>query len=152
MFSLRFTIPRKYGEEGRVNIFAHHGHGSGMAPAASVNKMATFANSVEADVYLIGHYTRLAKAHINRMYPLWTKHGAKLLHKDKLVIGTGAFTKSYQEGSMYGRVNRGGYAEQQMMPPATIGAPIIRIRPKERDKIIEGVRYQWFEPEITEES
>ena len=136
---------------GRVNIWTHHGTGSGPSAAAPVAKIE---NSVyaewEADIYIIGHMTKIAAAPKNRVYPIW-EGTAHLSHRKKLLVGSGGFSKAYEENSKQGTVPRGGYVEQGMMKPAVLGCPIIRITPFLERTYIGKKEWQKWLPKLTAE-
>lgn len=114
-----------------VTIWAHHGCGSGMKAHAPLNKLENIAPYWDADVFLIGHMTKMATAPVNRVAPRWHGHGAPdLVHRKIMLVGCGGFSKGYVERAKQGRVPQGGYVEQRMLNPAALGAPIIRITPK----------------------
>ena len=130
---LRFRLS---GEgEMAVCIFAHHGCGGGTTAGAPLNKLEKAAMGFDADIYLMGHTTKSPATSLNRIRPRWGGHGAPdLVHKKLLLVNSGGFNKSYIHGAKQGRVPMGGYAEQGMMNPAHLGAPIIRIEPKIIDR------------------
>lgn len=134
---LQFT-----GGHGRANvvIWAHHGCGGGMKAAAPLNKLENLAPHWEADIFLLGHMTKRATAPIERVIPRWHGQNAPdLVHKEVHLAGCGGFSKGYVVGARQGRVPMGGYVEQRMLNPTSLGAPIIRITPKRRYDI-EGRR------------
>lgn len=121
-----------YGGSSRhaVTLFAHHGSGGGMKAAAPLNKLENVAPYWDADIFLIGHMTKMASAPINRVAPRWSGHGSPdLIHKKILLVGCGGFSKHYVQGAKQGNVQMGNYVEQRMLNPAAIGAPLIYIRP-----------------------
>lgn len=150
---LLFCIP---GGQGRhrlpVTFWAHHGHGGGQKVYAPLMKLE---NQVlpyweGADVFLLGHTTKIATEPINRMSPCWNpgrRAIPELSHRKVLLVGTGGFCKAYVERAMQGRIPRGGYAEKQMLGPAVIGAPLIRIIPR---IVVLNYRATW-QPEISVE-
>jgi len=127
--------PRKYGQRLPVTFWAHHGHGGGQKAYAPLMKLE---NQVlpyweGADVFLMGHTTKMATEPINRVSPCWNpgrRGEPELSHRKVMLVGTGGFSKAYVERAMQGQIPRGGYAEKQMMSPAVIGAPLIRIVPR----------------------
>lgn len=109
-------------------IWAHHGRGSGKAHAP-IMKLENLAPYWDADVFLIGHMTKLATAPLNRIYPSFVGKIGKLRHKRISLVGTGGWSKGYMEGATQGAVPRGGYVERGMMNPVCLGAPLIYFMP-----------------------
>lgn len=117
---------------GRSNVvlWAHHGCGGGMRAGAPLNKLEDMASAFDADVYLMGHTTKQPTVPVERVVPRWHGHGAPdLIHRRLQLVNTGGFSKGYAQGSKQGQVPMGGYVEQRMLKPASLGAPIIRIVP-----------------------
>ncbi len=110
-------------------IWAQHGIGNGVSPAAPVTKLDNVMKAFEADIYLLGHMTKLAHTPTNRIYPSWRGKKPKLHHQTKHLVGCGGFSRGIQVGRRSGQVPRGTYVEQGMMRPTALGAPTIRIRP-----------------------
>lgn len=135
---------------GTVNIWCHHGTGSGVSMASPIQKLEKIASVWDANIYLMGHQTKRASAPILKMYPDWTRFGKahKLRATERHLIGTGGFSRAYQENCKQGNVPRGGYVERGMMTPVVIGAPIIYIEPRIINRDIDGKRHNYFQPEI----
>lgn len=113
-------------EPSGVVIWAHHGNGGGVLPAAQLNKLYHVSAGLQgADVYLIGHSTRLSVARLSRPRPAWEK--MDLTHNDIFLVNTGGFSKSNIVGHHKGRIVRGDYAEQGMMTPSPLAAPLIYV-------------------------
>lgn len=126
---LVFEIANSYGRY-NITIWAHHGCGGGMKTAAPLNKLENIAPYWDADIFLLGHMTKMATAPVNRISPRWHGRGAPdLVHRKIMLVGCGGFSKGYVEKARQGRVPMGGYVEQKMLNPASLGAPIIRIEP-----------------------
>lgn len=120
-----------HGTRGSVVIWCHHGVGGGQTQGAPLNKIATAANSWEgADIFIMGHTCKAPVDKLSRPYPRWHGRGnAELVERTIYLVNSGGFSKSYIVGAKHGRVPRGGYAEQGMMRPVTLGAPFIKINP-----------------------
>ncbi|HYE89543.1 MAG TPA: hypothetical protein VEA38_00930 [Terriglobales bacterium] len=133
-----------------VALWVHHGCGGGMTDGAPLTRLDRIAARFEgADVFAMGHTTKSPSTRIPKPYPNWhAPGGPKLVHRDALLVNTGGFSKSYVEGSMNGRTPRGGYAEQRMLPPSSVGAPILEIRPHIEDRQTNNVRHRQWAPEI----
>jgi hypothetical protein len=113
-------------EPSGVVLWAHHGQGGGVLPASGLNKMYHVSAGLQgADVYLMGHNTKLATVRLSRPQPNWKK--ANLTHRDTILVNTGGFSRSNVPGSRRGNIPRGDYAEQGMMTPSPLSAPIVYI-------------------------
>jgi hypothetical protein len=114
-----------------LTIYGHHGVGSGILPGVGLNKLYHVASGLQgADVYLMGHNTKLATTPLSRPFPVWDKK-PYLNHKNVYFVNTGGFSKSNMVGHRSGTIARGDYAEQKMMTPSPLSAPIITVRIKE---------------------
>lgn len=115
---------------GTVNVWCHHGAGGGISAASPIQKLESYVyGEWEADIYLMGHMTKISSTPKNRCYPIWDGI-PHLSHRKKILCGTGGFSKAYVEGSRQGQVPRGGYVEKRLMKPVVLGCPIIRIVPR----------------------
>jgi len=113
-----------------VTIYAHHGQGGGVLPAAGINKLYHVSAGLQgADVYLMGHNTKLGAHRLSRPRPEWEGKRPDLRHDDVLLVNTGGFSKSSIVGHKRGQIVRGDYAEQGMMTPSPLSAPLIHIYP-----------------------
>lgn len=111
-----------------VTLWAHHGQGGGQLPSAPLNKLYHVAAGLEgADVYLMGHTTKMPVVRLSRPRPLWDCNPPDLTHRDIFLVNTGGFSRSNVPGSRRGSIPRGDYAEAGMMTPSPLAAPIIHI-------------------------
>lgn len=108
-------------------IWAAHGCGGGMKISAPLNRLENLAPYWHADLFLMGHMTKMPAGPINRIWPDFRTKPPSLEHRKILLVGTGGFAKGYVEGSLQGRVPRGNYVEQRLLSPAALGAPLVRI-------------------------
>lgn len=109
-----------------VTLWAHHGEGGGSTPGASLNRINSVAGGLGgADVYMIGHTTRMSVARLSRPFPDWKKQN--LTHSDIFLVNTGGFSKSNIVGHRHGNIPRGDYAEQRMLTPSPLCAPFIHV-------------------------
>lgn len=124
-----------------VTLWAHHGSGGGMLPSAPLNKLYhVAAGLVGADVYLMGHTTKLSAVRLSRPQPRW-RSTPDLTHRDVMLVNTGGFSRSNVPGSRRGRIPRGDYAEQGMMTPSPLSAPLVHVYPDE-DRAEDRVRVE----------
>lgn len=109
-----------------MDIWAHHGTGSGATQAAPLNKLDKVTGSFDADLFLINHYQRRGAVPKDFLY---ANRKGILRHKTKYLVATGGYMRGYTQGSSQGNVKRGSYVEAGMMPPASLGGVIIKMRP-----------------------
>jgi hypothetical protein len=113
-------------EPSGVVLLAHHGQGNSVLPTGPLNKLYHYSHGfVGADVYLIGHTTKMSVARLSRPTPDWSK--SDLTHSDIFLVNTGGFSKSSIVGHCNGRIPRGEYAEVKMLTPSPLAAPLIYI-------------------------
>jgi len=111
-----------------VTIWAHHGQGGGQLPGAPLNKLYHVAAGLEgADVYLMGHSTKMPTVRLSRPQPRWDCTPPSLVHRDIHLVSTGGFSRSNVPFSRRGNIPRGDYAEQAMFTPSPLSAPLITI-------------------------
>lgn len=110
-------------------LYAHHGVGSGVMPAAGLNKLYHTSHGWGADVFLMGHNTKLAASKLSRPYPVWGKRDSehRLEHNDLVLVNTGGWSKSSIVGQTNGKFPRGDYAEAKMLTPSPLNAPLLYI-------------------------
>lgn len=113
-----------------VTLWAHHGQGGGQLPGAPLNKLYHVAAGLEgADVYLMGHTTKIPAVRLSRPRPDWTTNPPSLTHRDIFLVNTGGFSRSNIPFHRRGSIPRGDYAEAGMMTPSPLSAPLIVIDP-----------------------
>ncbi len=114
-----------------VLIWCHHGVGGATTSGGSINKVEAMVKGFEADIYLIGHDTKKVAAPIDRLEPIFPGHGpARLSHKTRILARTGGFMRTYMVGSKSGNTPRGGYGEQAMYNPSSLGGILVHITPE----------------------
>lgn len=113
-----------------LTLYAHHGAGGGgLLPSGPLNKLYHTASGYEGiDVFLMGHTTKVPCTRLSRPYPVWGPD-PDLRHRDVLLVNTGSFSKSGIVGHKFGNVPRGDYAEQRMLTPSPLSAPVLYARP-----------------------
>src|SRR5579885_3499035 len=113
-------------EPANVVLYCHHGTGSGVLPTSPLNKLYHTAQGwAGVDAYLMGHTTRLSAVRLSRPFP--SADHKDLEHRDVLLVNTGGFCKSSIVGHRQGAIVRGDYAEQKMLTPSPLAAPILVI-------------------------
>lgn len=122
-------------EPSGVVLYAHHGQGNSVLPTGPLNKLYHVAHGLAgADVYMIGHTTKMSVARLSRPVPDWSKRD--LTHNDIFLVNCGGFSKSSIVGHRQGRIPRGEYAEVKMLTPSPLAAPLIYIDGKSTDNRI----------------
>lgn len=121
---------------GSIVIYAHHGQGGGTTAGAALNRVARVIPSFDADVYLMGHHHKVGATPLDHIKAVFPQNGKPhLVHQTKMLVTTGSFLKGLVVDRVDGMVPRGGYAEQGMMNPLTLGAPLVRVRPRWKDGV-----------------
>lgn len=125
------SLTLSFENRGTVILWAHHGMGSGKAHAP-IMKLENLAPYWQADIFLIGHMTKVASAPLNRCYPVFPAKSdiGYQKHRKYYVTGTGGWSKGYMDQSRQGQVPRGGYVERKMLNPVCLGAPLVRLVPQ----------------------
>ncbi len=135
-----------------ITCWVHHGCGGGVKASSPLNKLENILPYWDADLFFIGHSTKQASAPINRVSARWDlRSGPALIHRKILMIGTGSFSKSYIQGAAQGQIPRGGYAEEKMLNPNTLGAPIVYVRPTYETSQQEGKKHSTLSYQISVE-
>lgn len=116
---------------GPVLIWCHHGAGGGGREASVLNKLDQLPARFAGDIFLMGHHHKKGNAPIDYVMPVFDQRGGPhLQYRTKILAGTGGFLKGYIAGNRHGRVPRGNYVEQKMLPPVSLGGVLVRIRPR----------------------
>jgi len=140
-----------------ITLWAHHGCGGGAKAASPAMKLENISPYWDADIFFMGHTSKMVSAPINRITPVWDGKEPFLKHRKILLVGTGGFSKGYIQGSKIKNVPMDGYVGQKMLNPAVLGAPIAKVVPNwsyaGSRKNPEGKRISMTEwqPEITVE-
>jgi hypothetical protein len=132
---LGLAFPTHFGTR-MVEVWAHHGAGGGQKAHAPILKLENMAAYWHADIFLIGHMTKRGAAPIQRTRAVWQTSGPPVLRDQEIhLVGTGGWLKGYPERARVGRTPRGGYVEQKMLTPVSLGAPLIRITPRVHQEV-----------------
>lgn len=135
-----------------ITIFVHHGTGGGGKVHGPLLKLENFAPYWDADIFIMGHATKVCAAPITRVVARWAGPGAPDLVERKIhLVGAGGFFKGYAQGAKQGNVPMGSYVEQKMLAPVSLGAPIIRIAPHIRWTTRERRRHRAWSPDVSVE-
>lgn len=111
-----------------ITVYAHHGIGAGQLPGVGLNRLYHTAAGLQgADIYFLGHNTKMATSRLSRPYPRWDVKPPRLEHRDIWLVNCGGFSKSNVIGHRVGTIPRGDYAEAKMMTPSPLSAPIVTV-------------------------
>jgi UDP-2,3-diacylglucosamine pyrophosphatase LpxH len=102
-----------------LNVYMHHGRGSGRSLGSAARTLESVMNMFEADVYMMGHIHN--KCTIKRPLLRMSKSG-DLVHKERIGAFSGSFLKTYVKGTST-------YPEVGQYPPSELGTVCIRVKP-----------------------
>lgn len=127
----QIRFPRRGASSGSnsLQIWSHHGQGSGVTMTSPLNKLERMMSRFPSvDIFLLGHYSRKAAYPVDALVPVFGKIN-KLKAKRRILAVTGGFMKGYNVGSSRGGRAQGSYVEKAMMPPTNLGGIVLRVRP-----------------------
>lgn len=86
------------GKKHKLDIWAHHGLGSGRSTGSSINNVEKMVDVAEADIYLMGHDHKKHAAKRSKLALM--NYKGRLMLKDKTIVlaRTGSFLKGYEAG------------------------------------------------------
>lgn len=123
--NLKFKREKAHGYS-KVMLWLHHGSGSSQTLAGPLPKLERLAGRwPDVDIFLVAHYHRQLGIPLPKMR--YINH--KWVARDSRLVLTGGWLRGYTEGSTVGARPGGSYVERAMMPPLSIGAPIIHLMP-----------------------
>ena len=135
---LRATFKRDGGTEGHVvtqsiDIWAHHGAGSGVSATSALTKLERYAGYVDSDILIMGHQTKRGYLPKPRFgMSRYTKKGQ--LHLDNRtqhLVAAGGWMEGYHVGKLSRGRPQGSYVEKAMMIPTSLGGMVITLKPNE---------------------
>lgn len=105
-------------------IFAHHGAGHATTPGGKLNKLISFMDSFEADIYFLGHvHDQVGR----RMVVLGADRKCETItQKERLGVISGSYLRTYSEGVT-------SYGEMKGYKPVNLGAAYVGIKPQTRE-------------------
>jgi len=113
-----------------LQIWVHHGRGSGVTQAAPINKLERLASHWEnIDIFLMAHHHKQIMAKIVKLRAKYGRRTARLVEREVSLVGTGGFLRGYVEGSRSKVGPRATYVEEGMLNPLPLGAPVFSITP-----------------------
>lgn len=108
----------------QFRFFVHHGAGFATTAAGKLNKLISFFNSFDADIYMCGHvHDQTGKRDVTIGADTRCK---KLTQRHKLGVISGGYLKTYSEDVT-------GYGEMRGYSPTCLGAARVFITPCEAD-------------------
>jgi hypothetical protein len=119
-----FKFPRKTGKSISLDIFAHHGAGTGQKPHTSLGAIARMAEWADADIILQGHDHKRGALPLNPTLSL-SSNASGALHvkeRQRWVGRTGSYLKAYIDGEANYNVDAGrgpcslGHIRFELMP------------------------------------
>ena len=113
------------GKWGYLRIWCAHGQGSGVTVGSPLNLLHRLSAHFEADVFAIGHYSRLACTAYDRLYD----SGKNIHSRTKVLVVSGAYTRGYTLGRIGANRPEGSYVEKRLLPPTTIGSSVLFVEP-----------------------
>jgi len=128
---LEFDNGKSHTKRPGVDIWCHHGTGSGRKVTSPINLLLDVLDYWEADIYLIGHQHKIIATPLDRLYPHWGQK-PRIVHRTKVLACTGSFLKGYDVGSTRVGTTKpeGTYVEKGMMNPASLGGILLKVRPR----------------------
>ena len=108
-----------------LDIFAHHGKGSGLLVGSGLNNVQKMADIAIADIYLMGDNHQKVLGYSDKLY-LSRDSGHKVMRvkqKKQLFARTGSFLKGYED-------NKASYVTDKLLNPTNLGTIKIEITPK----------------------
>jgi len=113
---LTFVDPaRKGGHHVSVDIFAHHGKGSGMTAGGRLNSVEKLSQIADADIYLMGDNHARGVIPLGEKLRIVESNGDLSLRSRKSWIGrTGSFLRAYVHGES-------SYVVDRALQPASLG-------------------------------
>ena len=129
LVQIRFRDKKPLRRSITCDIWVHHGYGRAATAGAILNKLHRVMEGFEADVYLMGHFHRLASEKPSRLYGTHAPN-PKIVEKPKILAATGSYMAGYQQGSKYAGRPHGSYVERNGMPPSSLGSSLICVWPK----------------------
>lgn len=104
-----FEFPGKTTKSVSVDIFAHHGAGSGNKPSTSLGAIGRMAEWADADIILQGHDHKRGALPLNPTLQLSSNRSGELFVKERQrwVGRTGSYLKAYIDGEANYNVDAG---------------------------------------------
>jgi len=120
-FDLTFERSGAGNSRRAYRIFAHHGAGAAQSPGGKINRLVSFMNFHEADVYLVGH---VHEQDVKRIETLAASTKCdRLISRKKLGLFTGTYLRTYAEGFKANYSERAGYR------PVPLGCSVVEFQP-----------------------
>ena len=120
---VRLILKNENSRSNTIDIFAHHGRGSGRRLGTSINSLQDMLMIADADIYLQGHDHKKQVAIMNRLYLPANNFGELDVRSKKIIFGrTGGFLKGYVNG-------QDSYVADALLTPTDLGTIKIEMTP-----------------------
>lgn len=124
-------------------IFVHHGHGGAITLGGPLARLERQLGRIMAQALFIGHHHQQQVTLVDALDV--TDSGIPhLFHVPRAIILTGSFMRGWLQDYALGNRPQGTYVEQKMLPPVTLGSPIVEFTPR-RVRPMHGIEYKVVE-------
>lgn len=134
---IRLVLLRDKHHSNKIDIFAHHGRGSGRRLGTSINSLQDMLMIAEADIMLMGHDHKKQVAIMNRLFLSDNRNGVLDVKSKKVIFArTGGFLKGYVDGA-------DSYVADALLTPTDLGTVKIEMTPIR--KTIQGIEERYID-------
>lgn len=117
-------VPKKRGNMRRsLDLFLHHGKGSGRLAGGTINSVEKMMDIAEADIYICGHDHQKGVRPVEKLRLLGGKGSLRLSKRKILLARSGSFLKGYVPGEA-------SYIVDSAARPTELGVTKIEITPR----------------------
>lgn len=116
---------RNYRKKSSLDIFAHHGKGSGLLVGSGLNNVQKMGDIALADIYLMGDNHQKVLGYSEKMYLTMDRRNDAVVMRQKkqLYARTGSFLRGYEN-------DKASYVTDKLLTPTNLGTIKIEITPK----------------------
>lgn len=111
-------------------VAADHGSSSAGSDGGKINKLVSFMNNREADIYIMGHLHEKDCKPLDRLAA--NDKCDKIISKKRLGLFSGTYLKTYYE------TKRAGYGERRGYRPVSLGCSVLEFQPFGHDWVHRG--------------
>lgn len=122
MIRIQFCCETRPSSQLSIDVFAHHGRGAARLIGGSLNRVQQMAESVEADIHLMGHDHRKSVGMTDRLL-LLGPNPVTLTHRKLVFARTGSFLKGYIP-------DKPSYIADTQLSPTNLGVVKIELTPR----------------------
>ncbi len=119
------TVSYQFRSGRPLRLWARHGEGSGDSFSAPLNSVEKQMRAFNADVYLLAHHHKLVAGAATKLYED-EEDETGLGAINSRLVGCGSWLRGFMKDTV-------SYAEEGMMVPLAVGAPIVRIQKQRSD-------------------